>query len=59
LSSTYADLSFVPWNIVVGAYPPLKEAMWEKFDVAKKYPNYIAWHERMAARPSVKAAYGN
>lgn len=32
--------------------------IWENYDVAKKYPNFTAWHERLEQRPSVKKAYG-
>lgn len=37
--------------------PFLKEGLWEKYDIANKYPNYMAWNERLNARESVKKAY--
>lgn len=45
---SYADLSFVPWFLLVPAYtlPDL--------DLSKEYPNLSAWLERMKARPAVQ-----
>ncbi|KAF4454348.1 Glutathione S-transferase [Fusarium albosuccineum] len=46
---TYADLAFIPWN----ALAPLTDDLMEKFDIEKKYPNYIAWQNRLMTRPAV------
>ncbi|CAM1503777.1 Fc.00g013680.m01.CDS01 [Cosmosporella sp. VM-42] len=55
---TYADLAFIPWNRVVFA-PFFREALGDKSEIEKKYPDFVAWHERLNARPSVKKAYGS
>ncbi|KAF4972838.1 hypothetical protein FZEAL_9508 [Fusarium zealandicum] len=49
LFSTYADLAFIPWNL--GA--PSIGDLWEKYDIENKFPNYIAWQNRLMARPAV------
>ncbi|CAI6093847.1 hypothetical protein V2G26_017066 [Clonostachys chloroleuca] len=54
---TYADLAFIPWNRVVEGHPILKANVWDKYEVEKKYPNYVAWQRRLVARPSVEQAY--
>ncbi|RMJ10121.1 hypothetical protein CDV36_010253 [Fusarium kuroshium] len=46
---TYADLSFIPWNTAV----PVVGDVWKKFDIENKYPNFVAWHNRLMARPAV------
>ncbi|PHH72724.1 hypothetical protein CDD82_5835 [Ophiocordyceps australis] len=51
---TYADLSFIPWDVAVKALLP---EVWKGFDVENKYPNYAAWHARLIARPSVQKTY--
>ena len=57
MNSTYADLAFVPWNMVVFSKNFLGPIMEEKFDVRNKYANFVAWHERVNSRPSVRATY--
>lgn len=39
-------------------FPFFKEALWEKYEIEKKFPNYMAWNQRMMSRASVKKAYG-
>lgn len=49
---TYADLSFVPWNHL------LSFLMGDQsLDVAKEFPHFNAWNDRLEARPSVKKTY--
>ncbi|KAF5501867.1 Glutathione S-transferase-like protein gedE [Colletotrichum aenigma] len=55
---TYADLSFIPWNLVALGAPFFKDELWEKHEIKTRFPHFLAWHERLNARPSVKAAYG-
>ncbi|KAJ0123629.1 Glutathione S-transferase-like protein gedE [Diaporthe amygdali] len=55
---TYADLSFIPWNRVALEAPFFKDELWEKHEIRKRFPKFLAWYERLNARPSVKAAYG-
>ena len=47
---TYADLSFVMWNVQIGYI--LKDAKdgWDD----TKYPHFKRWHEAMMARDSMK-----
>lgn len=45
---TYADLSFITWYVII----PLM--FQEGEDLAKLYPNWHAWLERLKARPAVK-----
>lgn len=52
--STYADLSFIPWDLTIRMFAP---DLWEKYDVEKKYPNFVAWHNRLTEHPSVKKIY--
>ncbi|RDA87366.1 hypothetical protein CP532_7010 [Ophiocordyceps camponoti-leonardi (nom. inval.)] len=52
---TYGDLVWVPWDMYVKQAVP---DLWEQYDVLNKYPNYVAWHERLIERPSVKTVYG-
>ncbi|CAG9940307.1 unnamed protein product [Clonostachys rosea f. rosea IK726] len=54
---TFADLAFIPWNRVIEGHPILKANVWDKYEVEKKYPNYVAWQRRLVARPSVEQAY--
>ncbi|KAH7268149.1 hypothetical protein MRS44_011566 [Fusarium solani] len=54
---TYADLSFVPWNRVALYAPFFNEVLWEQYKVEEKFPNFLAWHQRLSARPAVKKAY--
>ncbi|CAH0051810.1 unnamed protein product [Clonostachys solani] len=54
---TYADLSFVPWNRVIQGHPILNSVVWEAYEIEKKYPNFVAWHQRLVSRPSVEKAY--
>ncbi|EMR72736.1 putative glutathione s- protein [Eutypa lata UCREL1] len=56
---TYADLTFIPWNQVVAKAPFFTESLWKAYEIEKKYPNYVAWTERIANRPSVQRAYSN
>ncbi|KAL2691652.1 hypothetical protein Neosp_002041 [[Neocosmospora] mangrovei] len=46
---TYADIAFIPWNTAV----PALGDVWKKFDIENKYPNFVAWHNRLLARPAV------
>ncbi|EFY96034.1 glutathione S-transferase [Metarhizium robertsii] len=52
---TYADLVFIPWDEVVRVY--IKD-IWEGYEIEQKYPNFLAWHNRLMERRSVKKAYG-
>jgi glutathione S-transferase len=47
---TYADLSFYMWHIIL----PLSMVFPEGETPLSAYPNVLAWHKRMAERPSVK-----
>lgn len=48
---TYADLAFIPWfNTVPYAF------VGEEVDLAKEYPNFGAWMERLSARAAVQKA---
>lgn len=51
---TYADLSFFMWNVIL----PLSIQYPEGQTPLSKFPNVMAWHERMAARESTKKALG-
>jgi glutathione S-transferase len=46
---TYADLSFIPWNLLV---PWLKGGEGEK--ELEKLPHYWAWWQRISTRPAVQ-----
>lgn len=48
---TYADLAFIPWFKSV----PIAFGD-EEVDLAKEYPNFGAWMERLSARPAVQKA---
>lgn len=51
---TYADLSFVPWNVVMFASLfPGEEDEFRDW-LAKECPQWLAWHESMANMPRVK-----
>lgn len=45
---TYADLAFVPWDLLLFArlFP-------EGFDVQKDFPEFHAWHQNLIKRPAV------
>lgn len=58
VSSTYADLSFVPWNKVALFAPIFNDILWNEYDVQEKFPNFLAWHTRLSTRAAVKRAYG-
>jgi glutathione S-transferase len=45
--ATYADLAWVTWNSLLGWLMP-------DLDVAKEFPEFHAWNERLASRPAVK-----
>lgn len=45
---SYADLSFVPWFLLVPAYTK------PDLDLSKEYPKLGAWLEKMKARPAVQ-----
>lgn len=47
---TFADLTFVPWNVLAGSALPTGPDV----DPLKDYPNVYAWHQRMVSRPSFK-----
>jgi len=50
---TYADLSFVTWNVnLAGISGP--DFNQKEFDA--KYPNFSAWHNSLITRPAVKKA---
>ncbi|KAJ3542974.1 hypothetical protein NM208_g3816 [Fusarium decemcellulare] len=53
---TYADLSFIPWNRVALGAPFFKGDL---DGIGTRFPNFLAWHERINSRPSVQAAYGS
>ncbi|KAM0421315.1 hypothetical protein ACHAPT_010845 [Fusarium lateritium] len=55
---TYADLAFVSWDRTVLTGPFFGNVLWEKYEVREKYPNFLAWHERVSSRPAVKKAFG-
>jgi glutathione S-transferase len=46
--STIADLAFITWNEKI---PSMFET--NEIDVAKDYPHYLAWHNRLLERPAV------
>ena len=45
---TYADLAFVPWDLLL-----LKRLFPEGFDAEKKFPLFYRWHEKVTGRPAV------
>ena len=49
---TYADLSFVTWDILIPTMMGSDQHP-ERFNI-DHYPNFKAWHERLLARESVK-----
>ncbi|KAH6867514.1 glutathione S-transferase [Thelonectria olida] len=55
---TYADLVFIPWNKVALFAPFFKDTLWDKYGIEEKFPNFLAWHQRLSSRPAVKKAYG-
>ena len=48
---TYADLAFVPWYWLLPALEHLVPGF--KAEVEKENPNWVAWMERLSARPAV------
>lgn len=46
---TYADLSFITWFVLL---PMLLQG--QDVDLAKEYPHWHSWMERLQARPAVK-----
>ncbi|KAI1104730.1 glutathione transferase [Jackrogersella minutella] len=46
---TYADLSFISWNLTLGALFPGGTV-----DVEKEFPEYHRWHTNMTKRPATK-----
>ena len=46
---TYADLSFITWY---AGLPMILEG--QGADLAKQYPNWHSWMEKLNARPAVK-----
>ncbi|KAM0544813.1 hypothetical protein ACHAPJ_011643 [Fusarium lateritium] len=52
---TYADLSFIPWNRVALGSALFKGDL---DGIGAKFPNFLAWHQRINSRTSVQAAYG-
>jgi glutathione S-transferase len=57
--ATYADLAFVPWDIVALNAPFFREPLIEVYKVEERYPNFLAWHRRLASRPAVVRAYAS
>ncbi|KAH7144260.1 glutathione S-transferase [Dactylonectria estremocensis] len=55
---TYADLCFVPWNKVALFAPFFRDVLQNEYKVQERYPNFLAWFERLISRPAVKRAYG-
>ncbi|OHE98830.1 URE2 protein [Colletotrichum orchidophilum] len=50
--ATYADIAFMPWDYLARVL--LGEGWNDKWEVDSKYPDYVAWAERIRARPVVK-----
>jgi glutathione S-transferase len=51
LCSTYADLSFVTWDMLV---PWIFGDEAEGLQIEKNYPSYHAWNQRLMQRPAVQ-----
>jgi len=51
---TYADLAFYMWNVV----PPLSIMYPPRETPLAKFPDVMAWHERMGEREAVKKVVG-
>jgi glutathione S-transferase len=49
--STYADLSFVTWDMMV---PWIFGDEAGSLEIEKNYPSYHAWNQRLMQRPSVQ-----
>jgi glutathione S-transferase len=47
--ATYADLTFVPWDLLACKVTA------EHVKVAEEFPTFYAWHEKLKARPAVQA----
>jgi len=54
---TYVDLAFVPWNMLTQQWPVLSDTLWKPYQIEEKYPNFIKWHNKLAALDAVKKAY--
>lgn len=52
--ATVADLSFLPWDVMV---PWFFGDEYASLDIEKKYPNYSAWRARLLARPAVQKVF--
>lgn len=52
---TYADIAFAPWEHGMHGF---FGAETKHLDAEHKYPHYWAWYQRLQARPSFKATYG-
>ena len=46
---TYADLAFLPWDVIVDTTV--------QFETEKNYPAYHAWHTKLTDRPLVKKIF--
>lgn len=46
---TYADLAFVPWNLLLGRIFPPEDG----FDLEREFPLVAQWQARMESRPAV------
>ena len=46
---TYADLAFLPWDVIVDTITT--------FETEKNYPAYHAWHTKLIERPIVKKVF--
>ncbi|KAF4126592.1 glutathione S-transferase [Geosmithia morbida] len=54
---TYVDIAFYPWSRIVSLPNYFLTTIWEKYEVEKTYPNFVAWFKRISALPSVQKAY--
>ncbi|KAI6785014.1 putative glutathione s- protein [Emericellopsis cladophorae] len=54
---TYADLAFVPWNMVVQKWPLLSDPLWKPYQIEEKYPNFVKWQNKLCALDAVKRSY--
>lgn len=48
---TFADLSFVPWDMAI---PWIFGDRVGELEIEKNYPHYFAWNKRLMERPSVQ-----
>jgi glutathione S-transferase len=51
------DLAFVPWNKLAQHWPVLSGPLWEPYEIEKKYPNFVKWHNKLLALDAVTKAY--